>query len=379
MKALIKATLALGLAFTATAVGAQERTIKLSSGFPESAVPPKAYGMVADYLAENSNIRAEIFSMSLLSFAETTGGIRDGITDAGYVLTPYFQAEFSETNMVADMTLLVRDGTRAPALAMAAAVTEYVMLDCPDCVAEYATQNQLFLSGGASTEYSMVCKNPITSLADLKGISVRSGAGVFGRWTEHFGGTKVSIPGSEMYEALSQGVVDCTLSGLADVTSFQLMDVAKHISFNAPGGVFGGTASMNLNLDLWREMSPEERKAMLDAGSLMTAATAMIYMSEAVTSEEQIKAAGVTISPVPADIDAATNDFIPGDLAVIEQQFTDLYGVENAGEKIKVMTGLIEKWKGLVDDVEVGDVEAYRTLLVSEVYSKVDPEVYGMQ
>ncbi len=379
MKALMKATLVLGVAFTATATGAQERTIKLSSGFPESGVPAQAFAVVADYLAENSNIRAEVFSMSLLSFAETTGGIRDGITDAGYVLTPYFQAEFSETNMVADMTLLVRSGTKAPALAMAGAVTEYVMLECPDCIAEYTEQNQLFLSGGASTEYSMVCKNPITSLADLKGISVRSGAGVFGRWTEHFGGTKVSIPGSEMYEALSQGVVDCTLSGLADVTSFQLMDVAKHIVFNAPGGVFGGAASMNLNLDLWRDMSADERKAMLDAGSLMTAATAVMYTSQAVTSEEEIKAAGVTISPIPADIDAATNDFIASDLAVIEQQFTDLYGVENAGEKIKVMTGLIEKWKGLVDDVAPGDIEAYRAMLVSEIYSKIDPEVYGMQ
>lgn len=370
--------ISLGLACAGPTL-AQERTIKLSSGFPESGVPPAAFKMVAEWLEKNSTIRAEVFSMSLLSFQETTAGIRDGITDAGYVLTPYFPAEFSETNMVADMTLLVRSGTDAPALVMAAAITEYVLLDCPDCIAEYEVQNQIFLSGGASTEYSMVCKKPITSVADLKGISVRSGAGVFGRWTEHFGGTKVSIPGSEMYEALSQGVVDCTLSGLADVTSFQLMDVAKYITFNAPGGVFGGAASMNLNLDLWRSMSPEERKAMLEAGSLMTAATAVTYTIQAGVSEKQILDAGVTISPVPEDIDAATNEFLVADLAVIEQQFTDLYGVENAGEKIKTMSGLIEKWKGLVAGIDATDVEAYRGLLVTEIYSKVDPEVYGMQ
>ncbi len=375
----ITAALAVGLAVAGATAGAQERTITLSSGFPDSGVPPAAFKMVAEYLEKNSNLRAEVFSMSLLSFSETTAGIRDGITDAGYVLTPYFPAEFSETNMVADMTLLVRSGTKAPALAMAAAVTEYVMLACPDCVAEYTTQNQLFLSGGASTEYSMVCKEPITSLDDLKGISVRSGAGVFGRWTEHFGGTKVSIPGSEMYEALSQGVVDCTLSGLPDVTSFQLADVAKHITFNAPGGVFGGAASMNVNLDLWRDMTAEERKAMLEAGSLMTAATAVIYTNQAAVSAEQIKAAGVTISPTPADIDAATNEFILGDMAVIEQQFTDLYGVENAAEKIEVMSGLIDKWKGLVDEIDTSDVEAFRGLLVTEIYAKIDPEAYGMQ
>jgi TRAP-type C4-dicarboxylate transport system substrate-binding protein len=262
---------------------------------------------------------------------------------------------------------------------MSAAVAEYVLLNCPDCVAEYAAQNQLFLSGGASTEYSMVCKEPITSLDDFKGLSIRSGAGVFGRWTEHLGGTKVSIPGSEMYEALAQGVVDCTLSGYADVTSFQLMDVAKNVVFNVPGGVFAGTASMNVNLDLWRGMSPQERKAMLEAGSLMGAATAVIYTNQGAISEAQIREAGASIIPAPADIEAATNDFIAGDLAVIEQQFTELYGVENAADKIRLMTGLIDKWKGLVDTIDVTSVEAFRGLLVSEIYSKIDPEVYGMQ
>lgn len=378
MKHLGLASAVLGLVLTAGMAAAEPRTIKLSSGFPESGVPPKAYKLVAEHLARTSDLKAEVFSMSLLSFAETAAGIRDGITDAGYVLTPYFPAEFSETNMVADMTLLVRNGTKAPALAMAAAVTEYVMLACADCVDEYEVQNQLFLGGAASTEYSMVCKKPISSLADLKGISVRSGAGVFGRWTEHFGGVKVSIPGSEMYEALSQGVVDCTLSGLADVTSFQLMDVAKHITLNAPGGVFGGAASININLDLWRELTPEQRKTMLEAGSLMTAASAVIYTTEGVASEAQIRAAGVTISPTPADIDEATNAFIATDIVELQRQFTELYGVQNAAAKIATMTALIEKWKGLVNGIDSTDIEAFRGLLVAEVYSKVDPEAYGM-
>ncbi|MDO9527413.1 MAG: hypothetical protein Q7J57_18050 [Gemmobacter sp.] len=49
--------------------------------------------------------------MLLLSFTEESAGIRDGITDAGYVLTPYFRAEYSKMNMVLDMTLLVSQGT----------------------------------------------------------------------------------------------------------------------------------------------------------------------------------------------------------------------------------------------------------------------------
>ena len=357
---------------------ADTREIKLSSGFPEAAAPPQAYKTVAGWLAANSDIRAEVFSMSLLSFPETPAGIRDGITDAGYVLTPYFPAEFSETNMVADMALLVSQGTDAPALAMTGAMSEYVLLECPDCVAEYEEQGQLYLSGGASTEYSLVCTKPIATVADLEGISVRSGASVFGRWVEHFGGTKVSIPGSEMYEALSQGVVDCTMVSMPDVRNFQLMDVASDMTVNAPGGVYAGTASMNLNLDLWRSMTPAERETMLEAAAMMTANVAVMYHNQAMEAEEAVKAGGVEIIRVSDEIAAATQDFIQQDMATIEGQFTTLYGVENAAAKMETMTGLIDKWKGLVAGIDPTDVNAYEGLLRDQIYSKVDPETYGM-
>lgn len=380
MKFSVRGALALGIMLlTAGSLAAAERQIKFSSGFPESAAPPMAYAQVADWLAANSDIRAEVFSMSLLSFGETPAGIRDGIADAGYVLTPYFPAEFSETNMVADMALLVNSGTDAPALAMAGAVTEYVMLNCPDCVAEYAAQNQVFLASGASTEYSLVCTKPVNTVADLKGLSVRSGASVFGRWIEHFGGTKVSIPGSEMYEALSQHVVDCTMVSMPDVVNFQLMDVASDMTVNAPGGVFAGTASMDLNLDLWKGMSVDERKIMLEGGARMTAGVAVIYHNSSIAAEPKVTAAGVKIVRVSDEIADATQAFIKEDMATIEDQFTKLYNVENVASKIETMTGLIDKWKGLVAQIDPTSEDEYRTLLMSEVYSKVDPETYGLQ
>ncbi|WP_323042833.1 TRAP transporter substrate-binding protein DctP [Gemmobacter sp.] len=368
---------ALGLgAITATAALAEDRKISFSSGFPESAAPPMAYKAVAEWLA-GKGFAAEVHSMSLLSFTETPAGIRDGIADAGYVLTPYFPAEFSETNMAADMALLVSSGTDAPALAMTGAMAEYVLLNCPDCVAEYAAQNQLYLSGGASTEYSLVCTKPITTVADLKGISVRSGASVFGRWVEHFGGTKVSIPGSEMYEALSQKVVDCTMVSMPDVRNFQLMDVASDMTVNAPGGVFAGTASMNINLDLWQGLSDQERATMLEAAALMTANVAVIYHRQGIEAEEVVKAAGVKVVRVSDEIAAATKTFVDADLKTIEDQFTKLYGVENAAAKIETIKGLIEKWKGLVAPIDPTNVEAYRNLLTTQIYSKVDLASYG--
>lgn len=380
MTKVIKGALILGFGLAAAgSLSAQERQIKFSSGFPGSAAPPQAYAQVADWLGSNSDISAEVFSMSLLSFGETPAGIRDGITDAGYVLTPYFPAEFSETNMAADMALLVSTGTEAPSLVMAAAMTEYVMLDCADCVAEYTKQNQVFLASGASTGYSLVCTKPVNTIADLKGLSVRSGASVFGRWIEHFGGIKVSIPGSEMYEALSQHVVDCTMVSMPDVMNFQLADVATDMTVNAPGGVFAGTASMDLNLDLWRDMTIEERETMLVAGARMTAGVSVIYHNSAIEAEPKVKAAGVNVVDVSDEILNATQAFIKEDMVTIQDQFTNLYNVENAAEKIATVEGLVEKWKGLVAGIDPTNEDAYRELLMAEIYSKVDPESYGLQ
>jgi len=379
-KGAARTTLALAISgWGAAGATAAERTLTVASGFPESAVPPYGHHEVAKFLEANSDLRANVQSLGLLTLAEMSPGIRDGIADMGYVLTPYFAAEYSETNLAADMTLLVQKGVKAPGLAMVAAMTEYVLLDCPDCLAQYKAQNQVFLGGGASTEYSLVCNREIASPTDLEGLSLRSGASVFGRWAEHFGAIKVAIPGSEMYEALAQNVVQCTMVGLPDAINFQLTDVTKYIVKNAPGGVFAGAASLDVNLDTWRSLDADARSALIDAGALMTAATAVEYYRQGVKAEKTLTDAGVTI--VTADetgFTEATQAFLDDDMKTIETQFTDLYGIENVAEKMKTVRGLIEKWKAKVAELDPSDLEGFRDVLKAEIYAKVDRAVYGM-
>ena len=367
------------LSLATSAAFGQDKPLKFSSGFPPVAVPPIAYKTVSDWLAANSMFKPEVFSMTLLSLQETAAGIRDGITDAGYVLTPYSPAEFSEMNLAADMSMLVATGTDAPNMVMSAAIVEYVTLNCPECLDEFTTQNQVFLSGGASTEYSLVCKEPINTVADIKGKAIRVGAPVFGRWVEKFGGTKASIPGSEMFEALSQGVVQCTMVGTPDVVNFQLQDVIKSIMVGAPGGVYAGTASMNMNLDLWRGLTDEERKTLLQAGALMTAEVNAGYNRQAVAAEKTIRDKGITMVDATDEFVTATSDFVKEDLKTIQQQFTSIYGVTDVEKKMAIIAALVDKWKGKLSKVDPTDGEAYRKLLWDEVYAKIDPAAYGMK
>lgn len=376
VRSLVPAVMA--LAFAAGGAAAQEKPIKLSSGFPPGSVPPIAYQTVAEWLAANSDFRAEVFSMSLLSLQETAAGIRDGITDAGYVLTSYAPAEFSEMNLAADMSMVVAGGTDVPNMAMSAAVLEYVLLNCPECQEEFATQNQVFIAAGASPAYSLVCAKPIATLADVKGKVIRVGAPVFGRWVERFGGIKASIPGSEQFEALSQGVIDCSMTSTPDVVSFRLIDVAKSVMVGAPGGVYAGAATMNVNLDLWRGLSDEERKTLLEAGSLMTAEVNVVYNRQAIEAEEAIPARGIELSAATDEFIAATKEFVQEDFKTIEQQFTSLYGVADVTAKMETISALVEKWKEKLQGVDPTDSETFRTLIWNEIYAKIDPATYGI-
>jgi TRAP-type transport system periplasmic protein len=382
MKLTISTTLA-GLAMAGMMIGvtpSYAKSMTVSSGFPPIAVPPKAHKAVADWLAKNSDIKLQVFAMTLLSLQETSAGIRDGVVDMGYVLTPYFSAEYAETNLAADMSLLSTAGTptKAPGLVMAAAITEYVMLNCTECQAQYKAQNQLWLAGGSSTEYSLACREPISGPDKLRGKSIRVGAPVFGRWVEFLGGTQANFPGSEQYEALSQGVVACTMVGTPDVVNFQLQDVVKDIQMGVPGGVFAGAGSLNLNLNTWKGLTPEQRKVMLQAGALSTAETAVGYVRQAVTAEVKAKESGVALTPASEAFKAKTAEFIAGDMKTIETQFTTAYRLQNVSAKMETIKGLVEKWKAKVNLIDPSDSEAYRKLLWDEIYAKVDADTYGM-
>lgn len=359
---------------------AQSKSLTLTSGFPPGSIPPVAHQALADWLKENSDLDVQVFSMTLLSLPETSSGLRDGVADMGYLLTQYYPAEYAHSNLAADMTMLSTVGTRtdAPGIVMSAAFAEYVLFNCPECVEEFATQNQLYLGSGASSAYALMCTGPIETAEDLRGKSLRVGGGNFGRWAEHFGATRVTLPGAEMYEALSQGVVDCSTLSTPEMVNWQLFDVVKHVITGVPGGVYGGVASSNINLDTWKSLTDEQRAILMQGAARVTAGVAVGYQVEAQKAEDETRKRGIPIGPAPAELQAASDKFIEDDMAAIATEFETTYGVEGVEARMDKVRELVDKWKGLLAEVEPTDMEAVSTVLWDEIYSKVDLASYGM-
>jgi TRAP-type transport system periplasmic protein len=360
---------------------AQARSLTLTSGFPPGSIPPVAHQALADWLAENSDLEVQVFSMTLLSLPETSSGLRDGVADMGYLLTQYYPAEYAHSNLAADMTMLSTIGTptEAPGIVMSAAFAEYVLFNCPECVEEFANQNQLYLGSGASSAYALMCTSPIETAEDLRGKSLRVGGGNFGRWAEHFGATRVTMPGAEMYEALSQGVVDCSTLSTPELINWQLFDVVKHVITGVPGGVYGGVASNNINLDTWRSLTDEQRAVLMQGAARVTAGVAVGYQVEAQKAEEETRSRGIPIGPAPEELQSASDAFIEADMASIAEEFRTTYGIDDVDAKMTTVRELVDKWKGLLADVDETDMEAVSTVLWDELYSKVDLASYGQE
>ena len=361
---------------TAHEVGAKSLTLAVGVG-PKNSITLTMQGF-ADYMSEHTDLDIKVYPLSLLNLKETPLGLRDGLADIGFVLTPYYPAEYSEMNLAANLGMLSTAGVQvaSPGAAIAGALSEYV-LNCEECLAEFKAQKQVYLGSGIGSTYMMLCTTPVQSVEDIKGKKFRSGSDNFSRWAEHFGGIAVSLPGNDQYEAMSQGVIDCTMASATELTNYSLFDVTKSVTLGIPGGNFAGVATNNFNIDVWRGLEDDERKAALMASARSAADLTWRYYMD---SERDLAAApekGITVLEPSAEVRAMSDEFVTADLKVIEEQFTSGYGLDNVDEKIAEFSRLVDKWKALTADIG-GDHESLAQIYWDEIFSKVDPTTYAM-
>ncbi|WP_417722609.1 C4-dicarboxylate TRAP transporter substrate-binding protein [Salipiger sp.] len=357
-----------------TPVSAQ--SLKVVVGKAEGGPEFFALENFAKRLEDTADVKTRVFPMSLLSLAEIPPGISDGIADVGYVITPYYAAEFAEVNMVAETAMLATAGTRSdyPGAAMAGAIMDYVV-NCAECTAMYAAQNHVYLGSSATADYALLCTTPIRSSDDIAGRKVRAGAGNYSRWAEAFGATPVSIPGNEMYEALSQRVVDCTMASPAELTAGGLFDVVKSVTTGVPGGVYAGLNTVNMNSGTWQGLSTEQKTAVLRAAAEAQADFVWKSAKDAADNLAAAPGKGIEVIAAPQEMLDRTSAYVSGDLETIASGYTGTYGLADAAAKLEKVVALVEKWKGLTSGL-AEDRDALAALYWDEIFSKLDPATY---
>lgn len=376
----IACALTAGAVLATPAIG---KTLRYATGYPagsDAAVAAENYAKaVKEYSKGDLTIR--VFPMSLLSAAETSNGIRDKMADIGYLLTIYTPGEYPHTNLLNDASmqlLFLEKAAGREALAYAGALTEFTLFNCPECHKEFAAQNQVYTGGGSSSNYGLLCTTPVTTLDELKGKRIRIAGSHWARWVSSVGATPVSLTINEVYEALSQGVVDCNIQSAPELINLRLIDAVKAITIAVPGGVYAGVGSANVNTETWRSLNEQQRAAMLRGGAVMTAEVAWGYEESAVKALAEAKQRGISMLEPDAALLENSRNFAKADMKTIIDAYHNQYKVDpkRAEELLQQFAGTLEKWVELVQDVDTKEklIEVYW----DEIFSKLDVKTYGM-
>ncbi|MGG7566831.1 C4-dicarboxylate TRAP transporter substrate-binding protein [Rhodovulum sp. DZ06] len=365
----------------AAAAPADARQLNFAIGHPPVSFLVQGAQMAADRFAGETggDMSIKVFPLSLLSMAETPGGLRDGLADVGTVMTPYFPNAFPHTNLVVESSMLLEtlgDDIPNQGVAFTAAVTEFLFTACPECNAEFAAENQVFTGGAGTPPYVLNCTSQVTTMEELSGARLRIGGANWARWSEAVGAVPVTMSGNEMLEALNQGVLDCIILSTPDIYNFGMGGAVAHITKGAPGGAYFASVS-NVNRDTWTDMTADQRRAFLKAMAYGNAWTAHRYQAAEAEVEAAAQAKGVEIHQADAGVRAATAEFIAADIDAMVADFAEAYGVSRGDEMLAAFRGMLAKWVEATAGID--DPEALGDLFWSEIYAKVDPETHGLR
>jgi TRAP-type C4-dicarboxylate transport system substrate-binding protein len=102
----------------------------------------------------------------------------------------------------------------------------------------------------------LFCKKPITKLADVKGLKVRTYDQNLAKFIELVGGTPVPISFADTHQSLSLGVVDCAITGPSSANSAGWPEVTTH---QLPLGFQLAMNGYAMSMKSWTSLKPDQQ------------------------------------------------------------------------------------------------------------------------
>lgn len=373
MKTCVKTAL-LAVAFTTgLAVSAEARDLRIAPGAPP-AHPANShlYQGLAKYLPEESGgkLTGTILGPEVVGLRQMKDALQTELADVGNLLPLYFPAELPNFALAGELSLSGTDPH-----AMGAALTEYTVL-CASCQSELTKFGIVYLGSGSSDPYVLLTTKPVASMADLKGLRLRSGGAPFSRWAENFGAVPVSIGVGETFESMSQGTIEGSIASVGDLLSFRLVELTKQIT-EVPLGSYFSTANFAVAANTWKQMSGDERKALARAANRANADFTQRwgYDFPVIAREAAAKAGIKTVKADQAFVDASTA-FAKADQAKAAAISAERFGMTDAPQRVADFMALVAKWEKITAELN-HESKAISDRVWNDVWSKVDLAKYG--
>ncbi len=185
---------------------------------------------------------------TLLKSAETYDGVVNGVADIGIGLAAYTKGKFPVMEVCEAPGIVYNNAEVASKVAMGI----FQKMNPK----EFQDTKVMMLFGTGASD--LLTKDPCRNLDDLKGLEIRT-TGMGTESLRKLGATPVSMPQTEVYDALSKGVVKGTQNNLESLKGFKLADVVNYAT-KTPF-LSNNTFFMVMNLDKWNSLPGDIQQA----------------------------------------------------------------------------------------------------------------------
>lgn len=297
----------------------------------------------------------------------TFTAVKDNLMQAGLGIATYVPNTVPSLYMIYSTLVFGHNDV----VAATGAAMEVFYLRCPSCLEDFRKINSVPLGGWTSSAYLLACREPVKTLADLKGKRVRATGGNAELFKEA-GAVPVGATLVEAVGLLQRGGLDCQ-HGIADwLRTFGYADFAKYV-VDYPLGLSGPAIGFVLNRDTWNKFTPEQKKIHVKYAVWMSAKLAIGNFI--IANEEGLAAVIKDKGVQMLKVDEKEWDKLPAAYKKGERDRNVAtgkeFGVKDPGAIIDDYEKTIAKWRGLSKDIG-RDIDKFTEVLMREVYSKID-------
>ncbi len=188
------------------------------------------------------------YSASLTGISSTLDGVLSGTVDMGYDACTSYAGKYPYAELF--NTPGVNLGDRAHATS--------VLLDYYKQFPDAELENVKIVARFCGNTFGIFAQSPIYAPSDMKGLSFRS-TGDKVAFAEACGATAISLPSSEVYEALRLSVINGSFASGTSLVTFNYGEVTKSFT---PLNIMNGDSIIVMNKALYDSMSASDQAIM---------------------------------------------------------------------------------------------------------------------
>lgn len=235
-----------------------------------------------------------LFGGALLGSSEALGGLSDGVVDMAFIFPDFYPKQLLLNQVFKLFPIGPRTWKGQQWL------YNKVFTTIPEFSAELTKFNvkPLLITGGLPASFNS--KNPMKTLADIKGKKWRASSRWHLDFFKSFGSVPVSVPWGDCFMALQTGVIDGVFANYDGAHLIKVDEAGKHVLVSK--ALWWGTPFIHaISLDKWKSLSKKDQDALLKASKIAGEKFGAVYDAAYQKIWDEQKKEGIDVRELTPD------------------------------------------------------------------------------